>query len=238
MSAEIQKLGFYVTPEHPCNYLPDRQAITLFADPNYPKDLRLYSLLASNGFRRSGEYLYQPHCNNCHACVPVRVCVGEFHPGRSQNRIWKRNQDLEITVHPAKYNQAHYDLYRRYINIKHTGGGMDNPGPDDYMNFLTSSWMDTIFYEMKLANRLLAVAVVDRMDDSLSAVYTFYDPDYPNRSLGTFSILYELDEANRLGMNWLYLGYWINGCAKMSYKNRFLPIEYYQDGQWQRSMSP
>jgi len=238
MSAELQKLGFFETPKHPCNYLPDRQAVTLFADPHHSKDRHLYSLLAKNGFRRSGEYLYKPHCKSCNACVPVRICVNEFHPDRSQCRIWKRNQDLGITTHPAIYNQIHYELYRRYITVKHAGGGMDNPGPDDYMSFLTASWMNTIFYEFKLGDQILAVAVVDHLDDSLSAVYTFYDPDYLKRSLGTFSILYEIDMAIRLDLKWLYLGYWIDGCAKMSYKNKFQPIEYYLDDHWQQLTVP
>jgi arginine-tRNA-protein transferase len=185
----------------------------------------VYTQLAARGFRRSGEFLYQPRCRNCHACIPVRVPVRQYLMRKSDTRIYKRNRDLKISI----------DLYCRYINTKHKGGGMDNPKRSDYMGFLSSSWMDTMFYEMKLNDNVIAVAVVDLLDDALSAVYTFYDPDCNKRSLGTFAILLEIREAVRLGLNWVYLGYWIEGCTKMNYKNQFRPIEYLQDNIWVRS---
>ena len=235
MSKPVQKLGFYITPEHACSYLSDKQATTLFADPHFHMDRHLYTQLAHNGFRRSGEYLYKPYCNNCKACIPVRIPVREFSMRRSHSRIWKQNQDLDISRHSSAYKQAHFDLYCRYLNARHKGGGMDNPDRDTYTNFLKSSWMETVFYEIKLNDLLLAVAVVDQLNDGLSAVYTFYDPDFSKRSLGIFSILYEIRESVRLGLDWLYLGYWIEGCAKMNYKNQFDPVEYLQDDIWTRT---
>lgn len=235
MNQPAHKLGFYVTPEHICSYLPDKQATTLFADPHFPMNRHLYSQLAGNGFRRSGEYLYKPYCGHCQACVPVRIPVNEFVMRRNQTRIWKQNQDLVVSSHPAVYKDEHFDLYCRYLNARHKGGGMDTTDPDAYMNFLISSWMETVFYEIKLEDRLLAVAVIDCMDDALSAVYTFYDPDFSKRSLGIFSILFEIREAARLGRDWLYLGYWIAACSKMNYKSRFRPVEFLRDNHWTRS---
>jgi len=231
----MEKLSFFITPEHPCSYLPDRRAVTLFADPRYPKNKRLYSTFAHKGFRRSGEYLYKPSCNGCRACIPVRIPVNEFRPRRSQVRCWKRNRDLTIVPVAAEYLQTHFDLYCRYIARRHPGSSMDKPRPEDYMNFLTASWMDSVFFEMKRGDQLLGVAVIDVLNDGLSAVYTFYDTDYPGRSLGTFAILHEIEEAKRLGLNWLYLGYWIRDCKKMSYKTDFQPLEYYRNNVWHRT---
>lgn len=228
------RLGFYITPEHACSYLKGKQASTLFADPEYPMSRQVYSRLAMRGFRRSGDYLYQPHCAACKACIPVRIPVKEFIWRRTYTRTWKRNQDLNVRVCKAAYSDQHQDLYRRYVNTRHKGGGMDNPQTGSYLSFLTSTWMDTIFYEIRLGKKLLAVAVVDHLDHALSAVYTFYDPEEAQRGLGTFSILYEINEARRLGLDWLYLGYWIKDCDKMNYKNEFKPLEYYRDNAWRR----
>ena len=230
-----QKLGFYATPPHECNYLPGREAITLFADPHFPKNSRLYSALADCGFRRSGEHLYVPHCSSCTKCIPVRIPVGEFAASRNQLRTWRRNRELSINRMPAEYDQEHFDLYRHYLAGRHTGGGMDNPSESNYMEFLTSSWSDTYFYEMRLEGKLLCVAVVDYMENAMSAVYTFFDPDYTRNSLGRFAILFELEEARKLGMDWLYLGYWIEGCGKMEYKSEYKPLEFFIDNLWQRN---
>lgn len=234
VSKQSHKLCFYATPEHACTYLPGLQATTLFADPSFPMDRHIYTQLVARGFRRSGEYLYRPWCNNCNACVPLRIPVNDFRMSRTHARVWKRNQDINVICKPAVFDKSHFDLYVRYINTRHRGGGMDNPSQKDYMGFLGSSWMDTVFYEMKLDEQLLAVSVVDRIDNGLSAVYTFFDPVFDKRSLGTFSILYEIREAARLGLDWLYLGYWIDGCEKMAYKNRFKPAEYLQNNVWVR----
>jgi len=234
MNIETHKLGFFITPAHACSYLEGKQANTLFVDPDYPMTRRLYTRLANRGFRRSGDYLYQPHCGTCKACIPVRIPVKEFVRKRTHARTWKRNQNLTIRELPATFNQEHQDLYCRYIATRHKDGGMDNPKTGSYLAFLTSNWMDTLFYEMRLGNRLLSVAVVDRLEDGLSAVYTFYEPGETRRSLGTFSILYEISEALRLGLDWLYLGYWIKDCAKMNYKNVYQPLEYFRNNAWSR----
>lgn len=229
-----QKLGFYITPEHTCSYLKERQAITLFADPHFPMNRHIYTQLAQKGFRRSGEYLYKPYCDHCNACIPVRIPVNAFIMRKRHRRIWKNNKDLSISECSTEFNESHFELYRKYLNKKHPGGGMDNPGRKDYTGFLSSCWMDTMFYELKLEDQLIAVAVTDRLDDGLSAVYTFYDPDFGIRSLGIYSILFEIEETKRMGLDWLYLGYWIAECSKMNYKDQFRPLEYLYDNAWIR----
>jgi arginine-tRNA-protein transferase len=223
----------YASPPHACAYLEDREAITQFIDPSQSMTSRLYSQLVEVGFRRSGEYVYRPRCNSCQACRPARIATTSFQPTRSQRRTWRRNQDLEISSMPAGFHEEHFALYRRYISSRHAGGDMDVTSPDRYREFLLSSWGDSWCYEFRLGDRLLAVAVIDLLAQGLSAVYTFFDADYAERSLGTFAILWELSEARRRGLPWLYLGYWIAECSKMSYKSRFRPLEIYRDGLWQ-----
>ena len=228
----IQKLGFYATPPHQCSYLPDQQAITLFADPQFPKNMRLYSALMNYGFRRSGPHLYIPKCAQCTACVSVRIPVNEYSPSRTQKRILKKNKDLIITEKPAVFQQEHFELYKKYLSLRHSGGGMDNPTPDSFMEFLTAAWTDTIFYEMRIEGQLVAIAVTDMLDDALSAVYTFYDPEFQSRSPGIFAIQFQIIQANLLEKKWLYLGYWIENCVKMMYKSEFQPQQQFYDNAW------
>lgn len=226
------KLVFYATPPHQCSYLPGRQAITLFADPKFPKSMQLYSTLADNGFRRSGNHLYIPNCNNCNACISVRIPVSEFRPSRNQKRTWKNNNDIEITTQVADFRQEHFRLYKKYLAHRHPDGGMDNSSEAAYMDFLTAQWADTVFYEMRVANKLIAVAVTDVMHDGLSAVYTFYDPDESERSPGKYAILCQIQQARKLGLQWLYLGYWIDACDKMKYKSEYRPQQIFQNNAW------
>lgn len=232
MNQAARKLGYYITPEHICNYLPGRQARTLVADPGFPLDRTHYTKLADKGFRRSGNYIYRPDCPACKSCVPVRIDAGRFTMNRNHRRIWRRNRDLSVRTRPAHFRQEYFALYRRYINTRHKNGGMENPAPADFMQFLTCDWAETLFFEMRLENRLVAVAVADLLDNGLSAVYTFFDPDVSRRSPGIFAILYEVHEVNALKLDWLYLGYWIAGCQKMSYKNGFTALQYYYDNRW------
>lgn len=231
-------LAFYSTPPFACSYLPERQAVTLFADPSIPKSPEVYALLSSYGFRRSGEHLYRPRCPRCSACVPVRVPVADFRPSRSQRRTLRANADLTIVSTPARLDEEHFRLYCRYLAARHPGGGMDNPTPESYMDFLTATWSDTEFFEMRLHERLVGVAVVDGMRQALSAVYTFFDPELPQRSLGRLAILTEIDAARERGLRWLYLGYWIRQCRKMAYKDEYQPLEYYLEGHWTRQCDP
>jgi arginyl-tRNA--protein-N-Asp/Glu arginylyltransferase len=230
-----ERLDLYITPEHPCGYIDGRMARTVFVDPDLDMDNRLYSLLASHGFRRNGPNVYRPHCEGCKACVPLRIPVAEFQPDRSQARVWKRNQDLRISVLDAVSHPEHFSLYRRYLEARHPGGGMDGSGEPEYAHFLMNPWGRTRMVAMQGREGLAAVAVMDELDDALSAVYTFYEPALGRRSLGTFAILWQIEEARRRGLRWLYLGYWIAESRKMAYKDRFRPYEQLGTDGWQRS---
>nr|VFJ45935.1 MAG: arginine-tRNA-protein transferase [Candidatus Kentron sp. DK] len=228
------RLLFFLERPRDCDYLPHRRAASLFADPRYPKDRRLQSFLSENGFRRSGEQLYRPHCRECRACEAVRIPVADFRPRRGQRRTWQRNRDMETRVLPPVFRQEHFRLYYRYIATRHPEGGMANPTPAQYREFLTATWAETVFIEFRLAGKALAVAVVDRLDNGLSSVYTFFDPDYPERGLGVYAILWTIREARRLELDWLYLGFWIENSPKMHYKAEYRPQERLQEGQWVR----
>lgn len=228
----LRALTFYATHLHPCSYLPGEEAVTLFVDPTATLDTSTYSTLARAGFRRSGEHVYRPHCPQCNACIPVRIPVAEFTPDRSQRRTWRRNQDLRVVARGVDYDEAHYQLYRRYQAQRHPGGGMDQGDVSDYLQFITSPWGESVLYEFRERRRLLAVAVVDRLQDGLSAVYTFFDPDESARALGVQAILWQVEEARRQGLDWVYLGFWIQACAKMAYKTRYQPLEGFDGRHW------
>ncbi len=228
----LHTLKFYATQVHECSYLPGRDAITLFADPAAPMDTATYSALARLGFRRSGEHVYRPHCPGCNACVPVRIPVDQFRPDRSQRRTRARNTDLRVVAREPEFDPEHFELYQRYLSTRHPGGGMDSGDPDDYLRFVTSRWSDTLLYEFRLERRLLAVAAVDHLNDGLSAVYTFFDPDESRRSLGGWAVLWQIEETHRRGLPWLYLGYWIAESPKMAYKTRYRPLQAYDGHGW------
>ena len=232
MSKPSNNLGFYVTPTHDCNYLPDQKAITLFADPRYPKTKKIYTALTSIGFRRSGGHVYQPYCDNCKECISVRLNVNTFKANRSQKRNWKKNRDLTICHRPAEFCQEHYTLYQKYMRTRHAGGGMEEHTPETYMEFLKCDWAETEFIEFRFDKKLISVAIVDHLENALSAVYTFFDPDYTSRSLGRYAVLYEIELAKKSGLQWLYLGYWIKDCRKMNYKNEYQPLQYFVDNEW------
>lgn len=226
-------IQFVIGDEQDCDYLPGRQSRSAFLISHQKNAGTLYQKLIQQGFRRSGDLIYRPCCQRCQACVPVRIPVNQFKPSRIQRRTWKKNSKLIVTPKPPVFNEIHYDLYRRYLTARHPGGSMATSSPEDYIHFLSSDWAGTIFYEFSENTRVIAVAVVDHLDGMLSAVYTFFDPQLSKRSLGSYIILWEIEETRRLGFYALYLGYWIDACPKMAYKNDYRPIEYYLDRQWQ-----
>lgn len=228
----FQKYPFFISPEHPCSYLDDKEARTLFVDPDANMSMRDYGYLLEAGFRRSGENIYRPACESCQLCIPLRVPVNEFRPNRNQRRNWNENTGLSVTVINSHFKEEHYQLYRIYMQSRHPGGGMDEDDPDTYSRVITSSWSDTLLYEFRDDDKLVSVAVVDRFKTALSAVYTFFDPEYHHRSLGRYAVLYEIHQAKLAGMDWLYLGYWNPECRKMSYKNEYQPNEIYQNMRW------
>ena len=237
--SDLSELRFFRTPAHPCSYLEGQQAATLFVDPQTRLDVALYSELSRLGFRRSGDYLYRPHCEGCQACIPARVRVADFQPRRRHKRLMQRNADLRVSEEPARYTREIYRLYARYIDQRHGDGDMYPPSEEQFTSFLTCDWADTRFHCFRDGDdQLLAVAVTDHLDDGLSAVYTFFDPDRGERGLGVNALLWQIQASHRRGLPYLYLGYWIRQCQKMRYKSQYRPLEVLIQGQWRELEEP
>jgi arginyl-tRNA--protein-N-Asp/Glu arginylyltransferase len=218
---------------HPCSYLSDQQAQNIYPDPNCTLTNQLYSNLIAHGFRRSGNQAYRPFCPECQQCVPVRIVVNDFKLSRSHKRCLKRNEHLTIHSKESTFNPEHFELYQRYLASRHIDGGMDNPTEESYNNFLMSYWSETSFIEVRDGEKLVAVAVTDHVNNGLSAFYTFFDPSLEKQSLGTYAILQQINLAKAHNLSWLYLGYWIEECQKMRYKQQFSALEGYTNQQWQ-----
>jgi len=235
--AESPRLNLRQTPAHPCSYLPAHSARMVFVESAFPLTPEIYSSLSEIGFRRSGEHIYRPHCAQCSACIPLRIPIHSFQPTRQQRRAWQRNQDLTILVSEDIRSGEHYALYEKYIRLRHADGDMFPPTPQQYEAFLANPSYDqdhqiTHYVEFRLNNRLLGVAVTDILPAGTSAIYTFFDPDESQRSLGVFSVLFQIELTRRLALPHLYLGYWVEGSRKMRYKSLYQPHELYRDGRW------
>jgi arginyl-tRNA--protein-N-Asp/Glu arginylyltransferase len=226
-------LQFYLTTVTPCSYFANRKSRNLVPDPDISLNMPIYNQLIQHGFRRSGAHCYRPHCKDCKSCLACRIPVKEFISNRSQKRCLKANQNLEQTVICADFSKEYFELYRRYLNSRHTDGSMADPAEEDFKQFLYRNWSDTQFLEHRLNGRLVAVAVTDIVNDGISAVYSFFDPEMAKQSLGTYCILKQIEYARELGMDYVYLGYWIKNYPKMHYKNNFKPLQLYLDEQWQ-----
>lgn len=231
MRSETVRL--FQTLPHACGYYAERTAQNLVIDPAAPNLRELYGPALTHGFRRAGGQLYLPHCGTCHACTPCRIPVERFAPDRSQRRCERRNADLEISACAAGYNPERHALYRRYLQARHRGGGMDEASAEDFQRFLAAPWSPTVFLEFREHGRLVGVAVTDICAEGVSAVYTFFDPDEGARGLGTFAILAQIDYARSHALPHVYLGFWIDGHPKMDYKRRFRPLEIRGAEGWQ-----
>jgi len=226
-------LQLYITTESPCSYFDDRMSCNLVPDPQLQINMPIYNQLIQHGFRRSGSYCYRPHCSACQACLACRIPVKDFKANRSQKRCLRTNQHLKLTTASAGFSEEYFALYRRYLNSRHRDGSMANPEKEDFKQFLYCKWSDTQFLEFRLDSKLIALAVSDIVSDGVSAVYSFFDPGMTKNSLGTFCVLQQIKYAETLGLDYVYLGYWIEDHPKMHYKNNFKPLQLFKNEQWQ-----
>lgn len=231
---------FFLTAPTSCPYLPEREERKVFTHLVGKRAAQLNEILTQGGFRRSQSIAYRPACDVCRACVSVRVPVNDFRLGRSFRRIVEKNTDLYGTMVPNEVDGEHYSLFRAYIESRHADGGMADMSVVDFAMMIEDSHVETRLVEYRRRRQaswreeLVGVCLTDVLSDGLSMVYSFYDPDQTERSLGTFMILDHIARAKAMGLPYLYLGYWVEGSPKMAYKARFLPQERLGMLSWER----
>lgn len=224
---------FFTTAPLPCPYLQGRLERKIVTELSGPDAEDLHEALSRAGFRRSHSIAYTPACPGCSACIPVRIIADEFQPHRTMRRVMKVNSDLRVRQCPARATAEQYRLFSRYQESRHAGGDMALMGFYDYRSMVEDSPIDTFLVEFRdQNNQLKAVVLTDHMSDGLSAVYSFYDPEGQSASLGSYMILWLIEESRRRGLPYVYLGYWIADSSKMSYKARFMPLEAFVPGGW------
>ncbi|MES2772357.1 MAG: arginyltransferase [Pseudomonadota bacterium] len=255
------EVPLYHTKAYPCSYLSEQQARSQIVLQSQRMSKDRYSQLVQNGFRRSGNITYRPACDHCQACIPVRIPVAQFQPTRSQRRSSKTHQNLLAQEQALRFSAHHYQLYQRYQRARHAGNGMDLDEPEQYRQSLLLSQIDTRLVEFSehadededeqlgqntnpdarqhraqqkhTPPRIVRmVSIIDVLNDGLSSVYTFFDPDYPG-SLGTYNILWQIEQCRLHQLPYLYLGYWVEHSQKMAYKAKFQTIEGLIEGRWQ-----
>ncbi|GIX30794.1 MAG: putative arginyl-tRNA--protein transferase [Porticoccaceae bacterium] len=234
VTPDLLRLRLLSTSPHPCSYLPGRVAVTRFVDPAMPVDVALHSELSRLGFRRSGRFYYAPGCPGCRACLACRIVVGEFRLTRAFARTLRRGGGLERRLVARLDEEEHYPLFEAYIAERHRDGDMYPPSREQFREFLAEGVDGTRYLEFREGGRLLGCAVIDFLDDGLSAVYTYFAPEAARLSPGTLAILCQIELARQQGLPYVYLGYWIRECRKMSYKARFAPLEILTADGWSR----
>ncbi|MET3925781.1 arginyltransferase [Devosia sp. 2618] len=219
----------FLTAAMPCPYLPGKQERKLFTHLTGKRAASLHHLLSENGFRRSQNLIYRPACEGCNACQSVRIVANDFEASGRFRRVLRHNDDLSVEVRPTTATSEQYDLFKRYLESRHAGGGMNQMSFVDYEYMVEDTPVQSVLVEYRLRdhpdNTLVAVALTDVMPDGLSMVYSFYDPDLAPRSLGTYLILDHIDQVRSAGLNYVYLGYWVKDSPKMAYKALYRPLE-------------
>ncbi|WP_125719485.1 arginyltransferase [Pseudoalteromonas rubra] len=224
------KIG--LSQQFDCSYLADKkEQLLVILDSNCYTPSRFETLL-SFGFRRSGDQIYRPHCPACHACQSVRVLADAYVPSRSQKRKWNKINSEFRFEYNTQEQADYYQLYEKYITMRHSDGSMYPPNRLQYESFLFCRWLPITFIELWHKEQLIAVAVTDTMPTALSAIYTFFDPDYADLSLGTVMIMAQLEFARQHAKTYLYLGYQIDACPKMRYKQQYLPAQQFKSDVW------
>jgi arginyl-tRNA--protein-N-Asp/Glu arginylyltransferase len=240
-----QSPQFFLTAPSPCPYIEGQFERKVFTHLVGDKAPELNDLLTQGGFRRSQNIAYRPACENCRACISVRILAGEFKPTRNMKRVMQRNSDLVGAMHDAEPTTEQYSLFRSYLDSRHRKGGMSDMTVLDYAMMVEDTHVATKIVEYrrrgpdtfitgKGVGELIAVALTDRMSDGLSMVYSYFNPELEDRSLGTFMILDHIARARAAGLPHVYLGYWVNGSRKMNYKVRFTPQEHLGPKGWER----
>ncbi|MCV0396348.1 MAG: arginyltransferase [Rhizobiaceae bacterium] len=241
-----QSPQFFLTAPSPCPYLEGQYERKVFTHLVGERAPEMNDLLTQGGFRRSQNIAYRPACENCRACVSVRIIASEFKPTRNMKRVAQRNADLIGVMHDAEPSTEQYSLFRTYLDARHHRGGMSDMTVLDYAMMVEDTHVDTKVIEYRKRGpdsfitgrgegELLAVALSDKMADGMSMVYSFFNPDHADRSLGTFMILDHIERARAAGLPHVYLGYWVNGSRKMDYKVRFQPQEHLGPKGWERT---
>lgn len=236
---------FFLTAPTPCPYLAGREERKIFTHLAGEKASELNDILTQGGFRRSQNVAYRPACEECRACVSVRILVNDFKWTKSLKRIWAKNKDLISVNYPAEPTSEQYSMFRGYLDDRHLDGGMSEMSVLDYAMMVEDSHVNTRLIEYRLRQegdgieekpkgKLIAAALSDQMGDGLSMVYSFFEPDYNSRSLGTYMVLDHIQKTVQAGLPHVYLGYWVDGSPKMEYKTRFQPQEHLLSGGWQK----
>ncbi len=233
MSTAHNPIRLFETVVDDCPYLEDKKSASILVDPDHEIDNALFTMLSRSGFRRSGDMLYSPKCPSCNACVSVRIPVNRFKASRGQKRVWRKNLDLKVSIEDVRFEDEHFDMYLKYQQQRHPDSSMCDEDPDKYIGFIDSYFSRSKFLCVRLEGKLIGISVLDQFDGGLSAVYTFFDPDYSNRSLGTYAILYMIKLCRLRDIPFVYLGYWIDGSQKMDYKRQFKPLQGYRNRQWE-----
>lgn len=219
----------FLTAAMPCPYLPGKMERKLFTHLSGRRASMMHHLLSDNGFRRSQNLIYRPACEGCTACQSVRIVANAFEPNKRFRRVKKANADLSVEVQPTVATLEQFDLFKRYLDARHVGGGMTQMSYQDYEFMVEDTPVQSVLVEYRIADLpdqpLVAVALTDVMADGLSMVYSFYDPDLAHRSLGTFLILDHIGQVCSAGLDYVYLGYWVSESPKMAYKRDYRPLE-------------